>query len=252
MNYRRNFQIGIEIDPVLYYNMITNMETRGVHMNVLFFNVGESEETLSPIAKYAMYEIDRSVTKQILEAREMGLDLESSFADSDVVFKNGEVFYKGQFMCYEKDLFTKHLTQKGRQDVVRRAADVCDGLKGQDPNTIYVCLPPEMNYEEVVSVIYNICWNNGQMLNEDNIIHDERLFGIDDMKKRDAKGRSDEALKKDQKKAVKSFVGDLIKKLDGEAIETLILCGDEGLYQALESAVGAEKKDASVPAAQKV
>lgn len=221
-------------------------------MNVLFFNVGESEETLSPIAKYAMYEIDRDVMKRIIDARQMGVDIEGNFKDEDVVFHNGEVFYKGQFMCYEKDLFTKHLTHKGRQDVIRRADGVCEGIKGQDQDTIYVCLPPEMNYEEVVSIIYNICWDNGQMLNEDHILHDERLFGIDDMKKRDTKGRSEEALKKDQKKAVKAFVSDLIKKLDGEKIETLIICGDEGLYQTLESVVAAKEKGSNQAAPQRV
>ena len=221
-------------------------------MNVLFFNVGESEETLSPIAKYAMYEIDRDVTKKIIEARQMGVDIERQFDDGDVVFKDGEIFYKGRFMCYEKDLFTKHLTHQGRQDVIRRADGVCEGLKGQDVDRICVCLPPEMNYEEVVSIIYNICWNNGQMLNEDNIIHDERLFGVDDLKKRDAKGKSEEALKKTQKKAVKSFVNEILEKLDGRSIDTLILCGDESLYQALESAVGGKTKVSNEAAPQRV
>ena len=90
------------------------------------------------------------------------------------------------------------------------------------------------------------------MLNEDHILHDERLFGIDDMKKRDTKGRSEEALKKDQKKAVKAFVSDLIKKLDGEKIETLIICGDEGLYQTLESVVAAKEKGSNQAAPQRV
>ena len=187
-----------------------------------------------------------------LPEKEMGVDIEGNFKDEDVVFQNGEVFYKGQFMCYEKDLFTKHLTRKGREDVIERADEVCEDLKGQDPNTIYVCLPPEMNYEEVVSVIYNICWNNGQMLNEDNIIHDERLFGVEDIQKRDTEGKSEEAVKKDQKKAVKSFVKDLTKKLGGKSVETLILCGDDSLYKALESVVGSKEKGSSEVAPQRV
>ena len=241
LNYRRNFQIGIEIDLVLYYNMITNMETRGIHMKVLFFNVGESEETLSPIAKYAMYEIDRDIVKKIIDAREMGVDLSGSFEDTDVVFKDGEVFYKGQFMCYEKDLFTKHLTQKGRENVIGNAVDVCETLKGQDVDTIYVYLPPEMNYEEVASIVYNICWENGQMLNEDNIIHDERLFGIDDMKKRDTEGKGEESLRKDHEKAVLSFVKELTSKLGRSAIDTVIICGGNDLYKTLTTSKKTKK-----------
>jgi len=37
-------------------------------MNVLFFNVGESETLASPIAKYAMYEIDRDATERLSKA----------------------------------------------------------------------------------------------------------------------------------------------------------------------------------------
>ena len=121
--------------------------------------------------------------------------------------------------------------QLAKEDVIERADAVCEDLKGQDPNTIYVCLPPEMNYEEVVSVIYNICWNNGQMLNEDNIIHDERLFGVEDIQKRDTEGRSEEAVKKDQKKAVKSFVKDLTKK------EAAKVVGQEVAKRALEKGI---------------
>ena len=217
------------------------MGTREVSMKLYYFNVGESEETLSHISKYAMYEIDRSVQQRILEAREMGVDIESQFADGEVVFQNGEVLYKGQFMCYEKDLFTKHLTQSGRKDVIRRADEVCQEIKKQDPNTIFLCLPPEMNYEEVASIIYNICWNNGQMLNEDNILHDERLFGIEDLKKRNP-GRNTEALKKDQEKAARTFVADLIKSLDGAPIESLIICGSEELHKAIEEAFSKNRK----------
>jgi hypothetical protein len=221
-------------------------------MNVLFFNVGESETLASPIAKYAMYEIDRDATRKIIEGREWGFDFEDVFADKEVRVRDGKIFYRGQFVCNEEDFARRYLTTAGRQDVIRRASDVCDGLKGQDQDSIYICLPPEMNYEEVVSIIYNICWDNGQMINEDHIIHDERLFGIEDMQMRDKQDSSDKALQKDQKEAVGKFVDDIIKKLDGEPVETLILCGDDSLYKALETVLAAKEKASSEVAPQRV
>ena len=42
------------------------------------------------------------------------------------------------------------------------------------------------------------------------------------------------------------------KKLDGKAVETLILCGDDSLYKALESVVGSKEKGSSEVAPQRV
>ena len=90
------------------------------------------------------------------------------------------------------------------------------------------------------------------MINEDHIIHDERLFGIEDMKMRDTKDSSDEALEKGQKEAVGKFVDDIIEKLDGEPVETLILCGDDSLYKALETVLESKEKASAEVAPQKV
>ena len=78
-------------------------------MRVLYFNVGETTTSTSPIVSYFMDEIDNKEMRDAIAAREYGYGGPIS-TKGEIEIKNGEVFYKKQFLCYAKDMFVRHLT----------------------------------------------------------------------------------------------------------------------------------------------
>lgn len=203
-------------------------------MRVIYFNVGETETSTSPIASYAMDEIDHKEMRDAIAARDMGYGGPIS-TTGEIEFKNGEVFYKKQFLCYAKDLFVRHLTPKGRQEVLESAIPVCDMLKGENVDNIYMYMPTQMDHDEVASVVYNICWNNGQLLNEDNIIHDDRIAEYSDFRAGlGVKAGKEADIKKGYNKGVLSFIEELASKHSGKnGQDFVILIGGNELYKML-------------------
>lgn len=211
-------------------------------MKVLFFNVGETEVSTSPIATHFMGEIDNKEMRDAIAARDMGYGGPIS-TTGEIQFKNGEVFYKKQFLCYAKDFFVRHLTQNGRQQVLQSAIHACEVLRHEDIDNIFMYMPTQMDHDEVASVVYNICFENGQLLNEDNIIHDDRIAEYADFKAKSAiAGRSDAEIKKDYRKGVLSFLQDITSKTSGRKFtDVVVIVGGNDIYQMLTTDKKAER-----------
>ncbi len=211
-------------------------------MRVLYFNVGETEMSTSPIARYAMDEIDHKEMREAIAARENGYG-GPIYTTGEIKFKDGEVFYKKQFLCYAKDLFVRHLTQDGRQKVIESAIPVCDMLKGEKVDNIFMYMPTQMDHDEVASIVYNICWENGQLLNENNIIHDDRIAEYADFKAAsEVKGSKQTGSKKEHEKGVLAFLKELAAKHNGKnGSDIIILIGGNDLYKMLTTSKKTKK-----------